>query len=113
MNEKIAEKTSLEIKRFINARGDEAFGTTWSYLDMTALGRKEKWEDSPQGYPQTSPYEWWNWNDDYTDAPPSEDWSAAVERGIQAGQGRRRSGSLPAGVPMKERSTVRRKGDKQ
>ncbi|PYI78805.1 MAG: DUF899 domain-containing protein [Verrucomicrobia bacterium] len=98
---------------FINARGDEAFGTTWSYLDMTALGRKEKWEDSPQGYPQTSPYEWWNWNDDYTDAPPSEDWSAAVERGIQAGQGRRRSGSLPAGVPMKERSTVRRKGDKQ
>src|SRR5215470_15177334 len=24
---------------FINSRGDEAIGTTWSYLDMTALGR--------------------------------------------------------------------------
>ena len=87
---------------FINARGDEAFGTTWSYLDMTALGRQEEWEDSPEGYPQTPPYEWWNWNDDYTDAPPSEGWSAAVERGIQAGQGRRRPGSLRAGVPMKD-----------
>src|ERR1700722_7402841 len=25
---------------FINGRGDEAMGTTWSYLDMTALGRQ-------------------------------------------------------------------------
>ncbi len=37
---------------FINNRGDEAMGSTWSYLDMTALGRQEKWEDSPEGYPQ-------------------------------------------------------------
>src|SRR3954454_21882932 len=36
---------------FINARGDEAMGTTWSYLDITALGRQEAWEDSPEGYP--------------------------------------------------------------
>src|SRR5437879_7385710 len=35
---------------FINGRGDEAMGTTWSYLDMTALGRQETWEDSPEGY---------------------------------------------------------------
>jgi predicted dithiol-disulfide oxidoreductase (DUF899 family) len=49
---------------FINARGDEALGSTWSYLDMTALGRQEKWEDSPEGYPQTEPYEWWIWHDD-------------------------------------------------
>ena len=46
---------------FINNRGDEVMGGTWSYLDMTALGRQEEWEDSPQGYPQTPPYEWWNW----------------------------------------------------
>ena len=26
---------------FINNRGDEALGNTWSYLDMTALGRQE------------------------------------------------------------------------
>ena len=31
---------------FINGRGDEAMGTVWSYLDMTALGRQEVWEDS-------------------------------------------------------------------
>ena len=50
---------------FINGRGDEAMGTTWSYLDMTALGRQETWEDSPEGYPQTPPYKWWNWHDNY------------------------------------------------
>jgi predicted dithiol-disulfide oxidoreductase (DUF899 family) len=50
---------------FINNRGDEALGTTWSYLDITALGRQEQWEDSPEGYPQTPPYEWWNWHDEY------------------------------------------------
>jgi len=49
---------------FINSRGDEAMGSTWSYLDMTALGRQEEWEDSPEGYPQTPPYEWWIWHDE-------------------------------------------------
>ena len=70
---------------FINSRGDEPMGTTWSYLDMTALGRQEEWEDSPQGYPQTATYEWWNWHDEYNDAGPTEQWSAAVDRGIEAG----------------------------
>ncbi len=37
---------------FINTRGDEAMGTTWSYLDITPLGRQEIWEDSPKGYPR-------------------------------------------------------------
>jgi predicted dithiol-disulfide oxidoreductase (DUF899 family) len=50
---------------FINNRGDEAMGSTWSYLDITALGRQEEWEDSPEGYPQTPPYKWWNWHDEY------------------------------------------------
>jgi predicted dithiol-disulfide oxidoreductase (DUF899 family) len=50
---------------FINNRGDEAMGTTWSYLDLTALGRQEEWEDSPEGYPQTPPYEWWHLHDEY------------------------------------------------
>lgn len=56
---------------FINNRGDEAMGSTWSYLDLTALGRQENWEDSPDGYPQTPPYEWWNWHDEYTEADRS------------------------------------------
>jgi predicted dithiol-disulfide oxidoreductase (DUF899 family) len=50
---------------FIDSRGDEAMGSTWSYLDMTALGRQEEWEDSPEGYPQTPPYGWWNLHDEY------------------------------------------------
>ena len=52
---------------FINDRGDEAMGSTWAYLDMTALGRQEEREDSPEGYPQTSRAGWW-WN--YHDAYP-------------------------------------------
>ena len=39
---------------FINNRGDEAMGSTWSYLDITPLGRQEEWEKSPEGYPQTA-----------------------------------------------------------
>jgi predicted dithiol-disulfide oxidoreductase (DUF899 family) len=50
---------------FINNRGDEAMGSTWSYLDLTALGRQEEWEDSPDGYPQTPPYQWWSLHDAY------------------------------------------------
>jgi predicted dithiol-disulfide oxidoreductase (DUF899 family) len=49
----------------IDSRGDEAMGSTWSYLDITALGRQEEWEDSPEGYPQTPPYQWWNYHDQY------------------------------------------------
>jgi predicted dithiol-disulfide oxidoreductase (DUF899 family) len=50
---------------FTDARGDEALGTTWSYLDRSALGRQEQWEDSPEGYPQTPPYGWWDYHDAY------------------------------------------------
>ena len=50
---------------FVDSRGDEHIGTTWSYLDITALGRQEEWEDSPEGHPQTPPYEWWNYHDAY------------------------------------------------
>ena len=53
---------------FVNSRGDEAMGSTWSYLDITALGRQELWEDSPEGYPQTQAYGWWNRHDEYDEA---------------------------------------------
>jgi predicted dithiol-disulfide oxidoreductase (DUF899 family) len=42
-------------------------GSTWSYLDITALGRQEPWEDSPEGYPQTPASPWWNYHDAYAD----------------------------------------------
>jgi predicted dithiol-disulfide oxidoreductase (DUF899 family) len=54
---------------FIDARGDEAMGSTWSYLDISALGRQEEWEDSPEGYPQTPPYQWWRLHDEYHKTP--------------------------------------------
>ncbi len=50
---------------FVDSRGDESMGSTWSYLDITALGRQEEWEDSPEGYPQTPPYQWWHLHDEY------------------------------------------------
>ncbi|HEY4024591.1 MAG TPA: DUF899 domain-containing protein [Pseudonocardiaceae bacterium] len=71
---------------FINNRGDESLGTAWSYLDMTALGRQETWEDSPEGYPQTPPYGWWKWHDSYpvAETEPDQDWLKIVEVGVEA-----------------------------
>ena len=69
----------------INSRGDEAMGTTWSYLDITPLGRQEIWEDSPEGYPQTPPYKWWNWHDNYeAGASPDAKWVEVSEAGEAA-----------------------------
>src|SRR3954469_3206858 len=65
---------------FINSRGDEAMGTVWSYLDMTALGRREEGEDSPAGYPQDRRYKWWNWHDSYVPgAAPDPKWVAVSD----------------------------------
>jgi predicted dithiol-disulfide oxidoreductase (DUF899 family) len=65
---------------FINNRGDEAMRSTWSHLDLTALGRLEEWEDSPEGYPKTPPYKWWNWHDEYAaSASPHPNWIQVVE----------------------------------
>jgi predicted dithiol-disulfide oxidoreductase (DUF899 family) len=50
---------------FTKDRGTEALGSVWTLLDLTALGRQETWEDSPEGYPQTPPYEWWRYHDSY------------------------------------------------
>jgi len=34
---------------FTTARGVEALGSVWTFLDLTPLGRQEEWEDSPGG----------------------------------------------------------------
>jgi predicted dithiol-disulfide oxidoreductase (DUF899 family) len=57
---------------FVDKRGDEQMGITWNYLDITPLGRQEIWEDSPEGYPQTQAYVWWNRHDEYDDPAPFE-----------------------------------------
>jgi predicted dithiol-disulfide oxidoreductase (DUF899 family) len=70
---------------FINNRGDEQMGSTWNYLDITALGRQEEWEDSPEGYPQTPPYKWWTWHDTYEPgAPPDQKWVEVSDAGEAA-----------------------------
>ena len=28
---------------------------------------QEEWEDSPEDYPQTPPYDWWIWHDDHAE----------------------------------------------
>ena len=50
---------------FTTGRGVEALGSVWTFLDLTPLGRQEDWEDSPEGWPQTAPYEWWRRHDEY------------------------------------------------
>jgi predicted dithiol-disulfide oxidoreductase (DUF899 family) len=50
---------------FTSQRGVEALGGTWTFLDLTPLGRQESWEDSPTGRPQAPPYEWWRRHDEY------------------------------------------------
>jgi predicted dithiol-disulfide oxidoreductase (DUF899 family) len=70
---------------FINNRGDEAMGTVWSYLDLTALGRQEAWEDLPEGYPKSRPYKWWNWHDSYVpDTAPDPKWVQVSDVGEAA-----------------------------
>ena len=50
---------------FTSQRGVESLGSVWSFLDLTPFGRQEDWEESPPGYPQGAPYEWWRRHDEY------------------------------------------------
>jgi predicted dithiol-disulfide oxidoreductase (DUF899 family) len=65
---------------FIDARGDEHMGSTWAHLDITALGRQEEWEDSPDGYPQTPPYQWWRRHDEYDMEEAAKEMAEQIER---------------------------------
>jgi predicted dithiol-disulfide oxidoreductase (DUF899 family) len=82
---------------FVNGRGDEAMGTIWSFFDVTTLGRQEVWEDSPEGYPQTAPYQWWNWHDNYdAESTPNRQWVEISDAG-QANFARNREAEKKAG----------------
>jgi len=74
---------------FVDARGDEQMGNTWNYLDITALGRQEKWEDSPEGYPQDETYQWWIWHDEPSGdghRPGAEQLEIAKKSGLESVQ---------------------------
>ena len=83
-------------------------GTVWSYLDAAPLGRQEVWEDSPAGYPQTPPYKWWNWHDNY-EAEKSgrpamvSDAGEAAFRNAEAGANHERGLSGQLGCPESRR----------
>jgi predicted dithiol-disulfide oxidoreductase (DUF899 family) len=51
----------------VTARGGEIFDTNFRLLDLTPYGRQELWEDSPEGWPQSPPYQWWRLRDEYGD----------------------------------------------
>jgi predicted dithiol-disulfide oxidoreductase (DUF899 family) len=50
---------------FTSQRGTEGLGGTWSFLDLVPYGRQEEWEESPEGWPQSPPYQWWRRHDEY------------------------------------------------
>lgn len=50
---------------FTSARGLDRLRFDSNALDLTPLGRQETWEDSPAGWPQSEPYQWWRLHDEY------------------------------------------------
>ena len=50
---------------FTDRRGVEPLSSNWALLDLTPLGRQEEWEESPEGRPQSPPYGWWRFHDEY------------------------------------------------
>ena len=57
---------------FTTARGVDRLRIDFNLLDLTPLGRQEEWEDSPDGWPQTTPYAWWRLHDEYDDSTAEE-----------------------------------------
>ncbi|MGH8862355.1 MAG: DUF899 family protein [Jatrophihabitantaceae bacterium] len=51
-------------------RGTESIMASLQLLDMTAYGRQEKWEDSPDGWPQDPTYSFWR-----RDGRPTAQWT--------------------------------------
>jgi len=49
---------------FTDNRGDEALGSTWSYLDLTARPPGRPGRTRPMAIRSGAVY-WWNWHDEY------------------------------------------------
>jgi predicted dithiol-disulfide oxidoreductase (DUF899 family) len=50
---------------FATNRAGDRVRFDFNMLDLTPFGRQETWEDSPAGWPQTPPYQWWRLHDEY------------------------------------------------
>lgn len=55
-----------------NGRGVEVMDQTYGLLDMTVYGRRERWEDSPAGWPQQADGDEWL---GLSDGRPTAQWS--------------------------------------
>ena len=60
----------------------------WGAPGITSTSRRSgarRREDSPEGYPQTEPYKWWNWHDNYDVwASPDPEWVEVSDAGEAA-----------------------------
>lgn len=65
LNVFLRDKARIFRTYFVTDRAAEALGNVWSLLDITPYGRQENWEESPPGWPQTPPYQWWRRHDEY------------------------------------------------
>ena len=63
-------------------RGVEAIIPSLKLLDLTAYGRQEVWEDSPDGWPQGPTYAFWR-----TDGRPTAQWSRPGATPVRADRG--------------------------
>ncbi|GLY30706.1 hypothetical protein Kisp02_40710 [Kineosporia sp. NBRC 101731] len=50
---------------FTTQRGADRMRFDFNMMDLAPYGRSETWENSPEGWPQTPPYEWWRPHDEY------------------------------------------------
>ena len=67
----------------IQDRGVEAIVPTFQLLNMSVYGRKERWEDSPNGWPQDNPKMWY-WIKDHR---PTRQWTRPDATPVEAGWG--------------------------
>ena len=52
MSRTLRREDKIYLTYWTTARGDEVMSPSFGLLDMTAHGRREEWEDSPEGWPQ-------------------------------------------------------------
>jgi predicted dithiol-disulfide oxidoreductase (DUF899 family) len=64
----IRRHTAIYQTYFTSGRGVEQPSITFGLLDITAWGRQETWEQSPEGWPQEPAHSWLRLHDEYEDS---------------------------------------------
>jgi predicted dithiol-disulfide oxidoreductase (DUF899 family) len=67
-------------------RGVDRLLFSYNVMDLAPYGRQEDWEDSPEGYPQTPPYQWQRRHDEYDDPSGGEAMAEQIRRYEEAHQ---------------------------